>query len=360
MPDVFLHHPFSTPAALATILPGAPEGRPDAARGLVLGRDTAGLRPVLAASLDEVAPGRIVTVGVEDLHRLDFCLGTFGGVRQGGPDGDAARYGFAETALQPDPWLSDRLARFLEMLVEIAGHFGRLDAEQVARLLPGIGFRALARVRGRAGAAPTAVRSALRAADVETLALERPYARYFAVEEHALRHRRFDGGWSGRIERGVLASGDGVTVLPFDPRSARVLLVEQFRAGGQARGDPAPWFLEVVAGRIDSLEDPATAARREAREEAGIGLGRIERIAGYYTSPGVTSEFITAFVAEADLDGAGGFHGLAEEHEDIRVHVLGLDAALACLASGEANNAPLMISLFWLAQNRARLVAEWA
>ena len=121
------------------------------------------------------------------------------------------------------------------------------------------------------------------------------------MEEHRLRHRRFDGGMSDALDRAVFTSGDAVTVLPFDPRAGTVLLIEQFRAAPYARRDPHPWCLETVAGRCDRPEPPEATARREAREEAGLELGRLERIAGYYPSPGIAAEYITAFVAEADL-----------------------------------------------------------
>ena len=138
-----------------------------------------------------------------------------------------------------------------------------------------------------------------------------------------------------------------------------MLLVEQFRAGPYARRDPRPWSLETVAGRCDKTEPPEATARREAREEANLELGRIERIAAFYPSPGIVAEYITSFVAEADLGAAGGLHGLAEEHEDIRTLVVPLDAALAAMASGEIDTAPLMISLLWLERHAARLAAAW-
>ena len=72
------------------------------------------------------------------------------------------------------------------------------------------------------------------------------------------------------------------------------------------------------------------------------------------------AEYITAFVGEADLGGAGGLHGLAEEHEDIRALVVPLEAALAALAAGEINNAPLMLSLSGSTRNAERLRAAWA
>ena len=140
-----------------------------------------------------------------------------------------------------------------------------------------------------------------------------------------------------------------------------MLLIEQFRAGPHARRDPAAVAASRPSpGACDPLESAEATARREAREEAGLELGRLERVAAYYPSPGIMAEHITAFVGEADLGAAGGTHGLAEEHEDIRAFVVPLDAALAAVASGEINNAPLLIALLWLAQHRTRLAAAWS
>ena len=51
--------------------------------------------------------------------------------------------------------------------------------------------------------------------------------------------------------------------------------------------------------------------------------------------------------------------GLPEEHEDIRAQVVPLDAALAAVASGEIDTAPLMLALLWLRSNAARLRDAW-
>ncbi|HRO11448.1 MAG TPA: NUDIX domain-containing protein, partial [Amaricoccus sp.] len=293
--------------------------------------------------------------------RLDFALAAMGA--RAVPAGEGAAYVFgaaAGHAWPGEPQPEERRARFAEALTEIMGHYGRRPAAEVAGLLHGIGIRALARVRGAAGRTPAALGAGLTAADVVAEAREFSYARYFGMEEHRLRHRRFDGGMSETIDRAVFTSGDAITVLPFDPRAGTVLLIEQFRSGPWARRDPHPWCLETVAGRCDVTEPPEATARREAREEAGLELGRIERIADFYPSPGIVGEHITAFVAEADLGGAGGVHGLAEEQEDIRALVLPLAAAVAAVETGEINTSPLMISLLWLARHEARLRAAWS
>jgi nudix-type nucleoside diphosphatase (YffH/AdpP family) len=147
-------------------------------------------------------------------------------------------------------------------------------------------------------------------------------------------------------------------VLPYDAQRDRVLLVEQFRLGPYARGDALPWVLEPVAGRIDGAETHADAARREAMEEAHVTLSRLEKIAAYYPTPGYSSEFFHSYLGLADLpDDLAGTGGLDSEHEDIRVHLLSFDDAMALVTSGEINIGPLILSLIWLERERSRLRA---
>ena len=185
-----------------------------------------------------------------------------------------------------------------------------------------------------------------------------PYARFFAVEEYDLRFRRFDGSLSDSVNRAAFVMGDAVTVLPYDPVRDRVLLVEQFRAGPFVRGDAECWSLEAIAGRIDPGEAPEDAARREAVEEAGLSLGALERVASYYPTPGAVTEYIYSYVALVDLpEGAAGVFGVEGEAEDIRGHLVGFDRLMALVASGEVNNAPLVMTALWLQRERGRLRA---
>jgi ADP-ribose pyrophosphatase len=268
--------------------------------------------------------------------------------------------GALEAEVDPAHFTPERQALVVEIVREIASHVPDTPPDRMPKLLHGIGFRAIARVRGRQTSTPVDLRDwAPGVDDVERLSKRSGYARYFSVEEHTLRHRRFDGSRSGRVDRSVLVPGDAVTVVPFDPVRQSVLVVEQLRPGPLARRDPNPWLLEPIAGRCDRLEAPEETARREAMEEAGIALGRLVRLPGFYSTPGITSEYMTAFIAEADLSAAGGIHGLDEEGEDIRSHVLPFDAAMAGVSSGEINVGPLVLSLLWLQANRERLTREW-
>lgn len=175
-----------------------------------------------------------------------------------------------------------------------------------------------------------------------------------------LRHERFDGSMSCELEREVLIRRPAVAVLPYDPRRDRVALVEQFRIGTFADGAPA-WLFEIVAGVLEPGEAPLASAIREAREEAGIAIGpRAELICDYYPSPGGCSERLQIWCAEAELDGSGGLHGLDEEGEDIRAHLLPAEEAFSMLRDGRANSSPILIALLWLRLERDRLRRLWS
>ena len=258
-------------------------------------------------------------------------------------------------------WQRDERAVALEAAEELMAHFGSVPVEDMDTIWHGIMIRARMRARAKAEKPVMGkLRRTRHADDVERVSLERPYTRYFAIEEHRVRHRRFDGSWSREIARTALTSGDAVTVLPWDPLNDLVLLIEQFRAPMLARGDSCPWGVEVIAGRLDQEGCAETCARREAQEEAGLALDRMAKIADFYTSPGIAAEHVTSFVAEAELLPGEGFFGLVSEDEDIRAFTVPLTEALAAVGSGEINNAPAILSLLWLQSNRSQLAREWA
>ena len=57
------------------------------------------------------------------------------------------------------------------------------------------------------------------------------------------------------------------------------------------------------------------------------------------------------FVADVDSELASGVHGLEEEGEDIRVHVLPRETAYQWVVDGKINNASAIIALQWLELN---------
>jgi len=174
-----------------------------------------------------------------------------------------------------------------------------------------------------------------------------------------LRHSLHRGGMSPVLIREIVEKGDVVAMLPYDPVTDTVVMIEQFRVGaiGERRG---AWLLEIVAGLMEPGELPEEVARREAKEEAGLGVRRIESIARFFATPAKSSELTHLFCGEVDASGAGGVHGLAHEGEDIRVIPMPAEQAFALLEIGRIDSAWPMIALMWLQTHRERLRRAWS
>lgn len=326
--------------------------------------------PLIVGAKGRMADGLLVRdMDDEDVARLDFYEGGFAYhtrdlAVQSASGGAIARVYFPDPGhWEPAaPWsLADWAATWGETVTETAGDFmrlyGRAAPQDVLARYRLMLVRGASRVRAR-DTAPTTLRHHACPEDVAIADVTQPYARYFAIEEYRLRYRRFDGQASPEVTRAIFISGDAATVLPYDPVRDRVLLIEQFRTAPLARGDMQPWLLEAIAGRVDPAETPEEAVRREALEEAGLTLGPLHPVAGYYPSPGAKAEFLYSYVSTCDLpDGVAGLHGLAGEDEDIRGHLVPFDRLMDLARSGEINNAPLLLSVFWLDRERPRLRA---
>ena len=91
--------------------------------------------------------------------------------------------------------------------------------------------------------------------------------------------------------------------------------VAQLLATGETRTRRLPPGEKMLPG-----EDAETAARREAYEELGVALESLELIGRFWSSPGVSTERHSLFIAPysaAARTGEGG--GVADEHEGITV-----------------------------------------
>ncbi|MCF6438021.1 NUDIX domain-containing protein [Pseudoalteromonas luteoviolacea] len=181
------------------------------------------------------------------------------------------------------------------------------------------------------------------------------YDGFFKIEEYVFEHALFAGGVSEPIRREILERGHAVAVLPYDPVSDEILLIEQIRIGALATKD-SPWLLECIAGMAEGCEDLEAVARKEAQEEAGLDLTELHYMCSYLSSPGGTTERLYLYLAQVNLrDYQGGTFGLPEEGEDIKTHIMPFDEAMCRLESEEIDNAATVISLQWLALNKPKL-----
>ncbi|RME18246.1 MAG: NUDIX domain-containing protein [Alphaproteobacteria bacterium] len=334
--------------------------------------------PVIVQEEGEAVGLLVEGLDDEALARADWFEAGFGyrlrevSVHVEGRGAVPARLYLPETAPEAGPpwrlddWVRAHADLWLEAIDEALAVY---EAERPARAAGRAGSlggrwemmkqRAASRLRARAAPGGHRRRADFTAGrDVRVLVERHPYTQYFGLADHDLTFRRFDGEMSAPVRRAGFLGGDAATVLPWDADLDAVLVVEQFRAGPFLRGDPRPWTLEPIAGRLDPGETPEACVRREALEEAGLQLGTLHPVARFYPSPGAVTEFVWAFVAEARLSGRGGeIGGVEAEHEDIRTHLVPVEEMMELIASGEAATAPLILSMQWLALNRARLRA---
>ena len=194
--------------------------------------------------------------------------------------------------------------------------------------------------------------------DVEIIARETLYSGFFSMDLYRFRHRLFNGEMSGEIRREIFERGHAAVLLPFDPVRDEVVLVEQIRIAAYDVSE-SPWLLEMVAGMIEEGETVEDVARREALEEAGLVVGRTKPVLSYLASPGGTSERLSIMVGEVDATTAEGIHGLADENEDLRVHVVSREPAYQWVEEGKIDNAASVIALQWLQLHYQTLRNEW-
>ncbi|TFZ48888.1 ADP-ribose diphosphatase [Serratia proteamaculans] len=195
--------------------------------------------------------------------------------------------------------------------------------------------------------------------DVEIIARETLYRGFFSLNLYRFRHRLFNGDMSPEIKREIFERGHAAVLLPYDPVRDEVVLIEQLRIAAVDTSN-SPWLLEMVAGMIETGESVEDVCRREAQEEAGVVVGRCKPVLSYLASPGGTSERLSIMVGEVDATTAEGIHGLEEEHEDIRVHVVSREQAYRWVEEGAIDNAASVIALQWLALHHESLRKEWA
>jgi ADP-ribose pyrophosphatase len=203
---------------------------------------------------------------------------------------------------------------------------------------------------------------ALGLVDVDVLEKHTEWSGYFRVDRYRLRHRLFAGGWGRPMEREVFERGHAVAAVLYDSTRDRMVLIEQFRPGAfAAAGEPhlagafAPWLIEIVAGIIDEGETPEQVIRREALEEAGCTINELRPITTILTSPGGSTETVMLYLGLTDAPSTGGVHGLAEEHEDIRVLVVPPEEVWAWIDAGRIVNGPALVGLQWFRIHQERL-----
>ncbi len=109
-----------------------------------------------------------------------------------------------------------------------------------------------------------------------------------------------------RTIREMITHPGSVVVLPVLP-DGRILLIRQYRYAARQ------YLWELVAGRMDSGENPRQAAARELIEETGYRAKRLRIFLEFFPTPGFLEEKMFLLLAE------GLTPGKAEPEEDEKI-----------------------------------------
>jgi nudix-type nucleoside diphosphatase (YffH/AdpP family) len=160
------------------------------------------------------------------------------------------------------------------------------------------------------------------------------------------------------VEREVVEHPSGAVVFPYDPSRRVALLVTQSRLPIMVRGrDP---IIEVLGGALDG-DHPEDCARREALEEGGVRLNRLDHVAQVWPTPATSTEVVDYYLAEyrqADRVSPGG--GVAEENEYLRVREVPLSQLWHMATTAALHDAKTLLLVQALKLRRPDLYKEQA
>ncbi|WP_288430315.1 NUDIX domain-containing protein [uncultured Agrobacterium sp.] len=172
---------------------------------------------------------------------------------------------------------------------------------------------------------------------------------WYLLKKTTFSFLREDGSWQQQ-SRETYDRGNGATILLYDPTRRTVILTRQFRYPAFVNGHD-DLLIEAPAGLLDNAE-PEARIRAETEEETGVKVRHVRQIFDAFMSPGSVTERLHFFVGEyqpGDRTSEGG--GNEEEGEDIAVLEIGIDKALAMIASGAIRDGKTIMLLQYAALN---------
>jgi ADP-ribose pyrophosphatase len=149
-----------------------------------------------------------------------------------------------------------------------------------------------------------------------------------------------DSGWEF-VERKKGKSAVSIIARTDD---GKLVLIAQYRAPVDAR------VIDFAAGLVgdESDEDAETSARRELEEETGYRCATVQKMAFSPTSPGITSETVTFFLAS-------GLKRVGDGEPEITVYEIAQEKVVEWLRAREGEGVlidiKVWVGLYFLSQS---------
>jgi len=141
--------------------------------------------------------------------------------------------------------------------------------------------------------------------------------------------------------REIVEHSDCVAIIALDDKE-NVLLVSQFRKAVEKE------LLEIPAGSIEPDEGLEECVRREMREETGFLPKKVERLGGFYSSPGFCTEYLHFFLATELISSPL----QAEDSQSIKLVRVPLSEVPDLIASGSICDAKSIAALLFFLEHR--------
>ena len=167
---------------------------------------------------------------------------------------------------------------------------------------------------------------------------------WYTLNTYSFEYQSHSGEWQQQ-HREAYDRGNGATILLYNSAKGSVILTRQFRLPTYINGNPDGLLIETCAGLLEQ-DNPEDCIKREAEEETGYKVDKVQKLFEAYMSPGSVTEIIHFFAAEYAEDmqvSAGG--GLAHEQENIEVLELDFERAYSMIGTGEIKDGKTIMLL---------------
>ena len=137
-----------------------------------------------------------------------------------------------------------------------------------------------------------------------------------------------------QVGREIIVNTGAVVIVPVTNNN-EVRLVRQYRAAAEK------WVIELPAGGLEPDEDPDLAAPRELLEETGDRAANWQKLHGFYSAPGILTEFLQLYLATDLTPGPNNL----EFDEHIEVLTIPWAEAIAMIRRHEIEDAKTIAGL---------------
>jgi len=140
------------------------------------------------------------------------------------------------------------------------------------------------------------------------------------------------------VDMEIVRHPGSVVLLPM-PSPTEVILIRQYRYSIDR------WIWELPAGSLKPQENPDEAAARECEEEIGLVPGKVERLRGFFPTPGFCDEEMIFYRCSDLRAPAADSPVRKDEDEDLEPRTCTIADARAMIEAGEIVDLKTVVGL---------------